>query len=40
VDNLDTIVVMEHSTAPITTTHDRTIEFDRDARGGKIKLGN
>ena len=40
VDNLDPIVVMENSTAPLAATHDRTIEFDRDSRSGKIKLGD
>jgi len=40
VDNLDSIVVMDNSTAPLATTHDGAIEFDSNSRGGKIKLGD
>ncbi|HKG79271.1 MAG TPA: hypothetical protein VKA78_07625 [Pyrinomonadaceae bacterium] len=38
VNNLDSVVVVEHSTAPFATTHYGTIKFDRDSRRGKIKL--
>ena len=34
----DGFVVLQHSTAPIVTTHDLTIEFDRDSRRWQIKL--
>ncbi|HEY6660314.1 MAG TPA: hypothetical protein VI031_04195 [Pyrinomonadaceae bacterium] len=37
-NNLDPIVVLEHSTAPVATTHDGAIEFDRDPHRRKIKL--
>ena len=35
---LDPVAFMQHSTAPIATTHDLTIEFDRDAGRRQIEL--
>ena len=40
VDNLNSIVFVHHSIAPITTTHNFAIEFDRNARGRQVKLGD
>jgi len=38
VNNLDSIAVLEDTSAPLTTTHYLAIKFDRDSRGRKIKL--
>ena len=39
-NNLDAVVVVQHSVTPITTTHNFAIEFHRNARGRQVKLGD
>ncbi|HET6853815.1 MAG TPA: hypothetical protein VFH46_16045 [Pyrinomonadaceae bacterium] len=38
VNNLDSIVLLENSTAPRAATHHLAIKFNRDPRGRKLKL--
>lgn len=39
-DDLESIVVLNHRRTPIVTTHHVAIQLDSDARGWKIELGN
>jgi hypothetical protein len=40
VNNLDPVLFVKHSTAPLAATHYFAIEFDCDSRSGQIKLGD
>jgi hypothetical protein len=40
VNNLDPIVLVKHSLAPLTTSHDLAVEFNRNSRRGQIELSD